>query len=96
MAFTPEMKAIGDRMEARRSRLGLTQQDVADRLDILLGTYRQWESGTNPMPAIYLQRVARVLCCPVGAFFEDDARHWEDYFAEQALRAQLEKMVPKS
>ena len=46
-----EIKTLGDHVRKRRLDLGLTQQAVADRLDVAKDTIRTWERNRHP-PAL--------------------------------------------
>jgi len=57
--YPKHIKHLGDHIRARRSALGLLQQDVANRLRAKQDTLRNWEKGrTEPevkfLPAIIL------------------------------------------
>ena len=45
------------RLEVIRSKLGVSQQKMAEMLRIPFGTYRRYESGTTDIPAEILLRV---------------------------------------
>lgn len=53
--------AIGRRMRDRRDYLRLTQQEVANVLNVNRVTYQQWESGRNEMAVTDLPRIAKAL-----------------------------------
>ena len=66
----PERAAPRDRLAARRRALGLTQEDLAARLQIERSTVVRWEAGaTRPLP--WLQpKLARALHVPAGQLAE--------------------------
>jgi transcriptional regulator with XRE-family HTH domain len=57
-------------MRARRIMLGLTQQQLADRLGITYQQAHKYERGLNRMAASRLHKAAQVLGVDVGFFFE--------------------------
>lgn len=54
-------KAMGTRISSARKARDLTQQDMADRLDIAQQTYAQYEAGIRRIPASMLPRLAQNL-----------------------------------
>ncbi len=94
MAYTPEMKSIGDLMETRRTQLRYRQQDVAEALDITLPRYQQWESGENMMGVVFLPKVAEVLLCHPADLLGDPEYvklRWEQ---EDAFRVLMGNITP--
>lgn len=51
---------IGKRLRSERKRLGLTQQQLADALDIAKNTQSNYERGTRQPPADYLSGAAKL------------------------------------
>jgi transcriptional regulator with XRE-family HTH domain len=62
---------VGDRLRARRARLGLTIEAVAEQLGVEPGTYERYEDGMDQAPALLLTEVAEKLGVPVLWFFQD-------------------------
>jgi transcriptional regulator with XRE-family HTH domain len=62
---------VGDRLRARRARLGLTIEAVAEQLGVEPGTYERYEDGIDQAPALLLTEVAEKLGVPVLWFFQD-------------------------
>lgn len=48
-------------LAVRRAHLGVSQQQLADRLGVARASVANWESGRAPVPVIHLRRVARAL-----------------------------------
>jgi transcriptional regulator with XRE-family HTH domain len=46
-----ERQRLAERLRALRQRLGLTQQNMADRLGVHLRSYQQWEYGRRGLRA---------------------------------------------
>jgi transcriptional regulator with XRE-family HTH domain len=63
---------MGERMKARREYLRLTQQEIADSLDINRVTYAQYELGKNQIPVADLPRLAKVMRLTSVCFFFDE------------------------
>lgn len=54
-------KAMGTRISSARKARGITQQDMADRLDIAQQTYAQYETGIRRIPASMIPKLAQHL-----------------------------------
>lgn len=61
---------VGTRLRERRIMLGLTQQELAARLDITYQQQHKYEQGINRISAARLYEAAQILGVPVGHFFE--------------------------
>jgi transcriptional regulator with XRE-family HTH domain len=75
---------VGERIRLRRTELGLTQEQLADALDISYQQIQKYETGANRISAGGLFEIARKLLVDVGYFFDglpidegDAARHLE-------------------
>lgn len=58
--------ATGRRIAQRRILGGLTQAEMARRLDCLRHTVSQWERGTVAIPLYAVARIAEELECEIG------------------------------
>jgi transcriptional regulator with XRE-family HTH domain len=61
---------IGMRIRARRTLLGLTQQQLAELIDVTYQQAHKYERGINRLSAGRLLQVAEALGVEVGFFFE--------------------------
>jgi transcriptional regulator with XRE-family HTH domain len=61
---------IGARLKLRRRMLGLSQSDLAQRLDVTYQQICKYEAGDNRISAAKLFMAANVLACPITFFFE--------------------------
>jgi transcriptional regulator with XRE-family HTH domain len=61
---------VGARIRQRRWLLGITQQDLAERLGVSFQQVQKYESGANRVSASRLWMVAGLLNVPVEFFFE--------------------------
>lgn len=64
-------KHVGSRMRLRRSLLGMSQAELADRLGITFQQVQKYERGANRVSASRLWDLSQVLDVPVGFFFDD-------------------------
>jgi len=55
--------AIGARIRERRKALGMSQADLARRLDVSYQQVAKYEAGRNTLGAARLMRVAEILAC---------------------------------
>jgi transcriptional regulator with XRE-family HTH domain len=61
---------VGKRLRQRRRVLGLTQQKLAEDVNIRFQQIQKYESGANRISASRLWALARALDVPVSYFFE--------------------------
>jgi transcriptional regulator with XRE-family HTH domain len=68
---------VGERIRLRRTELGLTQEQLAEALDVSYQQIQKYETGANRVSAGRILEIARKLGVDVGYFFEglsdDDA-----------------------
>jgi transcriptional regulator with XRE-family HTH domain len=62
---------VARRVRRRRLELGLTQQQVAERLGVAYQQLHKYEAGLNRVSAGLLHRIAQELGVEVGHFFAD-------------------------
>lgn len=63
-------KHIGRRVRLRRTRLGLSQQELADRIGLSWQQVQKYEHGVNRLVGSRLWDISCALECPVEWFFE--------------------------
>ena len=64
---------VGQRVRDRRKALGLTQDRLAQSLDLTFQQVQKYERGVNRMSASKLFEAAQVLQVPVSFFFDGEA-----------------------
>ncbi len=74
---------VGDRIRLRRMELGLTQNKLAEMLDVSFQQVQKYEAGRNAMKITSLFRLARVLLVDISYFFEG----FKDYTLQDSGRA---------
>ncbi len=80
-------KHVGNCVRIRRLSLGISQQDLAERLDLTFQQIQKYEKGANRIGASRLYEIAAVLNVDVDFFFEgledvpEDPSHQEDLIA---------------
>jgi transcriptional regulator with XRE-family HTH domain len=69
---------VGERIRARRAELGLTQEQLAQALDVSYQQIQKYETGANRISASRIFEMARKLDVDLGYFFDglplDDQR----------------------
>ncbi len=61
---------IGQRVRHRRWMLGMTQQQLCDRVGIKFQQIQKYETGANRISASRMSDIAAVMEVPVSVFFE--------------------------
>ena len=61
---------LGRRLRRRRRLLGLTQQQLGDRVDIRFQQIQKYECGANRISAARLWELAEALQTPVSYFYD--------------------------
>lgn len=69
MANTVDLH-VGKRLRQRRRLLGMTQQKLADEVNIRFQQIQKYESGANRISASRLWALAKALEVPVAFFFD--------------------------
>ena len=74
---------VGERIRARRVEMGLTQSDLALKLDLSYQQMQKYETGGNRISAGRLWQLSKILQVDIGYFFEgvDESKllHLEHY-----------------
>ncbi len=63
---------VGERVRERRKALGITQDRLAQALDLTFQQVQKYERGVNRMSASKLFEAAQVLNVPVNWFFDGE------------------------
>ena len=66
----PVDEHVGKRVRHRRWMVGMTQQQLADRVGIKFQQIQKYETGMNRVSASRLGDIAEALTVPVSFFFE--------------------------
>ncbi len=65
-------REIGGRIKRRRRTLGITQERLAEALDVTYQQVQRYENGTNSLNMENVQTIADALSVPVSYFFEPE------------------------
>lgn len=66
-------KEIGDVIRKRRRELGISQERLAEMLNVSYQQVQRYENGSNKLNVESIQNVAAALAVPVAYFFESVA-----------------------
>ncbi len=67
-------KEIGEKIKKRRRELGISQEKLAEALNVTYQQVQRYENGTNSLNLLNVQIIADALSVPVSYFFENDER----------------------
>lgn len=81
---------VGKRVRHRRWMLGVTQQQLGNKVGIKFQQIQKYETGMNRISASRLWDIAEALDVPVSFFFEGFDK------TEGDLEVQIDSAVPKS
>ena len=59
-------ESVGDRVRARRELLGMSQQEIAEKMSLSVVGYGHYERGRTEFTASQLKALARLLDAPVS------------------------------
>ncbi len=62
---------VGERIRLRRTELGLTQEQLAEALDVSYQQIQKYETGANRISAGRIFEISRKLAVDIGYFFTD-------------------------
>lgn len=72
-------KIIGNRIQARRRSKGVTQEEMAEALDLSTGFVSQVERGVTKISLDSLYKITRYLGCRVSDIVDDDNKEKNAY-----------------
>ena len=70
--MTIDMKIMGDRLKASREKIGLTQNHIAEYLNVDQSLVSKFESGERVISTDMLDALSALFCCPVSAFVSNN------------------------
>lgn len=76
---------VGKRVRHRRWMVGMTQQQLAERVGIKFQQIQKYETGMNRISASRLWDIAEALNAPVSFFFEGISEEAEDVTSDELL-----------
>ena len=89
-------KIIGQNLLRARTRLGLTQEDLADKVEISTTFYANLECGNRMMSIVTLRKLADVLCVSTDSLLYDDRPNAQIHSIQMMLQDQPDQVVSLS
>lgn len=89
-------KIIGQNLLHARTRLGLTQEDLADKVEISTTFYANLECGNRMMSIVTLRKLADALCVSTDSLLFDDRPNAQIHSIQMMLQDQPNKVVSLS
>ena len=86
---------VGKRIRHRRWMIGMTQQQLADKVGIKFQQIQKYETGMNRVSASRLWDIAAALEVPVSFFFEGLSADATDQLDAAALEARGDLLADK-
>lgn len=80
-----DYKLIGERIQKARKSRGLTQESMAEKLNVSIGYVSQVERGITKISLDLLGAISTILDCDVAAFVSESALHSHEYMESELL-----------
>ncbi len=78
-----DYKKIGNRIKLKRKEAGLTQEMLAERLDVSVGYISQLERGVTKISLDTLGAISSILNCDISYFVSHGAVDSADYLCDE-------------
>lgn len=80
-----DYKLIGSRIKTERNRAGLTQEQMAERLDVTIGYVSQVERGITRISLDLLAKISTILECDISSLITQSAINTDGYITDDIL-----------
>lgn len=74
---------IGSRIKKMRKAQNMTQETLAEKLDVSIGYISQVERGITKISLDLLGAISSILRCDVSDFIKESALHSKDYLLDE-------------
>ena len=81
-----DYKLIGERIKQARKRCGMTQEVLAEKLNVSIGYVSQVERGITKISLDLLGAISSILDCDVALFISESAIYSNDYLEDEIVR----------
>ena len=78
-----DYKLIGTRIKSERARQGITQELLAERLDVTVGYVSQVERGITKISLDLLAKISTILECDVADLITNSAVNADGYLSDE-------------
>lgn len=89
-----DYKLIGKRIQQQRKKKGLTQEVLAEHLNVSIGYVSQVERGITKISLDLLGAISSVLDCDVASFIFESAIHSHEYMESEIMK-EIKKLDEK-
>ncbi|MBQ7761559.1 MAG: helix-turn-helix transcriptional regulator [Clostridia bacterium] len=80
-----DYRLIGERIKAERKKRGLTQENLAEKLDVSIGYVSQVERGITKISLDLLAEISAILKCDIASLIVGSAVNSENYIKSDIL-----------
>ena len=88
--------SVAKRIKSMRVSAGLTQTDVASKLDVSAQQVQKYESGANKLSASNMYRLSELFCVDINHFFSEvELASNENEYSEQEIYSLFKKIKNK-
>lgn len=81
-----DYKLIGSRIKQARNKKGITQEALAEALDVSIGYVSQVERGITKISLELLGAISVILGCDVASFITESAINSANYMESEIMR----------
>lgn len=92
--YNPVDQHVGGRLRLRRTMLGMTQSQLASRLELTFQQVQKYERGANRISASRLWDLSQILQVEVSYFFEEMAIGAQDASPRKLTKSSVKIPVP--
>ena len=89
-----DYKMIGEKIKRARKGRNMTQETLAERLDVSIGYVSQVERGITKISLDLLGAISSVLECDIACFVSESAVNSADYMGTE-IANEIKKLDPK-
>lgn len=80
-----DYKLIGSRIKLERNKSGLTQEQLAEKLDVTIGYVSQVERGITKISLDLLAKISTILDCDIALLITGSAVNTDGYIVDEIL-----------
>ena len=89
-----DYKLIGERIKRARKSKGITQENMAERLNVSIGYVSQVERGITKISLDLLGAISSILGCEISGFLSECAVNTNEYMVSEIM-SELTKLTPQ-
>lgn len=81
-----DFKLIGERIKKKRKQMSLTQEQLAEKLDVTVGYVSQCERGISKINLEKLSEISEILNCDLSYFVTGSTIDGENYLTNEFIQ----------